>query len=360
MPVIMRADMGIVKTCIRIVSIIGMIISLRAHADEPAGNMEDSDVMEQEVADTEQGGDADSSPDKREAVQHFQIGVRDFDARDYKGALTSFQKAYDLNPSWKLFYNIGHCQAALKYYGLAVITFERYLAEGGDAVSEARRDEVLLELERMRKMVGDIEVVAPVGLDVFVDGIYRGVTPLPGPLSVSAGALHHIELREGDEVLLKVDRIVRGETRSEVMYEPRASIRELPVADATEPAPAGDNATVVTAIEPPPPPPLSRKRISSKMPFFIAAGSTVLLGGSTVALGVLVKRGKENMDSDSDAKTLNTMRIVGLGTLLGTAGAGITTVIIATMTDFKGPYRAAPVAVYATPSEGGLLISGSF
>jgi len=352
--------MGIAKTCVRIVSIIGMIISLRVHADESAGDTEDFDFQEQEVAGTENESEADSSSAKQEAIQHFQTGVRDFDARDFQGALTSFQRAYDLNPSWKLFYNIGHCQAALKHYGLAVITFERYLAEGGDAVSETRRDEVLLELERMRKMVGDIEVVAPVGLDVFVDGIYRGVTPLPGPLSVSAGALHHIELKEGDEVLLKVDRIVRGETRSEVMYEPRASIEELPATDATEPAPADDKATVVTTTPPPPPPSPGRKRISSKLPFFIAAGSTVLLGGSTVALGILVKRGKENMDSDSDAKTLNTMRIVGLGTLLGTAGAGITTVVLAVITDFKGPYRAAPVAFYATPSEGGLLISGSF
>jgi hypothetical protein len=350
--------MGIAKTCVRIVSIIGMIISLRVHADESAGDTEDFNFQEQEVGGTETESEADSSSARREAIQHFQTGVRDFDARDYQGALASFQRAYDLNPSWKLFYNIGHCQAALKYYGLAVITFERYLAEGGDAVSETRRDEVLLELERMRKMVGDIEVVAPVGLDVFVDGIYRGVTPLPGPLSVSAGALHHIELKENDEVLLKVDRIVRGETRSEVMYEPRASIEELPATDATEPAPAADKATVVTTTAPPPS--LSRKRISSKVPFFIAAGSTVLLGGSTVALGILVKRGKENMDSDSDAKTLNAMRIVGLGTLLGTAGAGITTIVLAAMTDFKGPYRAAPVAVYATPSEGGLLISGSF
>ena len=303
--------------------------------------------------DTADSGDLSS---KTQAIEYFKIGVSCFDEKDFKGALVSFQKAYDLNPSWKLFYNIAHCQAALKMYGLAVITFERYLAEGGDVVPESRRDEVLTELERMRPMVGDIEVAAPDGLDVYVDDIHRGTTPLPGPLSVSAGLLHQVDLVENGEKLLSVEKIVRGGTTAELVYDPYATI-DTPTSNSDQTS-TGNNSSS-TSRPSGGATPGSRKKLSLA-PFIVATGATVLLGGATATLAILVNRGKENMKSESDASKLNNLRKAGIGTLIGTAGAGITAAILAAFTDFKGNSGKSPVSFYATPSEGGLIISGSF
>ncbi|MBN2527976.1 MAG: tetratricopeptide repeat protein [Deltaproteobacteria bacterium] len=295
------------------------------------------------------------SSSKSDAIASFKRGVQSFDNKDFEGALAAFQKAFELNPSWKLLYNIAHCQAALKLYGLAVVTFERYLAEGGDNVPEVRRDEVLDELGRMRKMIGDIEIVAPEGVDVYVDDIHRGVTPLPAPVSVSAGRMHTIVLKENDEVLLTVEKIVRGETVSEVMYEPRKTLEE-PVASS----PAVDQEPPKVEMKFTAPVQTGRRKLSPA-PFWVAAGTTAVLGGATVALVVLVGNGKDNQSSKADADTLNTMRKIGIGTLFGTAGAGITAAILAAFTNFRGDRLSTPpVSVYGTPSEGGLVLLGSF
>lgn len=296
----------------------------------------------------------DSDPVKKaQAIEKFKEGVVFFDDKNFNGALNAFEAAYALNPSWKLFYNIGHCQAALKYYGLAVVSFERYLAEGGDAVGESRRGEVLFELERMRKMIGDIELVAPVGLDVYVDNIHRGVTPLPGVLAISAGLVHRIEIREGDVVLHSTERIVRGGSSSRIVFSGDSQDTTQDGGDSSADTTAGIVVTPMRGGG-------KNKRKLSPAPFFIASGATVLLGGGTIALAAFVHNKKDDVAIQSDADTLNTLRKVGIGTLLGTVGCGITAIVLAFVTDFKGERKASPVSFYGTPTEGGIVLSGRF
>ncbi|MBN2342865.1 MAG: tetratricopeptide repeat protein [Deltaproteobacteria bacterium] len=291
---------------------------------------------------------------KDEAIEHFKQGVTHFDSKNFEGALEHFEAAYGLNPSWKLFYNIAHCQAALKLYGMAVVTFERYLAEGGDQVPDARRDEVLAELERMRKMIGDIEVVAPDGLHVYVDNVHRGVTPLPGVICVSAGLVHRIELRENDAVLFDAERMVRGGGTARVEY----SLEAPPVPPSeNDTAAAGTNTEI--EVTSPPPTEKGRKKLSP-VPFIVASSATVLLGGATIALAAYVGSKNDDVASQDDADKLNTLRKVGIGTLAGTAAAGITAVILAVFTDFTGKPEEAPVSLYGTHEGGGIVVGGHF
>ena len=147
------------------------------------------------------------SPDSEKARVVFKQGVEHYEAGRHEKALEAFEEVDRLRPTWKIYFNIGQCRAILKHYGRAIEAFERYLAKGGDDVPSARRDEVLSELRRMREMVGALEVKAPSGALVIVDGEKRGRTPLPGRLKLVAGVNHTVVIKKGDDVLL--DRTVR-------------------------------------------------------------------------------------------------------------------------------------------------------
>ena len=173
---------------------------------------------------SQQKGKAAAKAEKqaeKQARASFQEAVEKFDAGDYEGAVALFRKAYELNPSWKIFYNIGQCEAALKRHGEALDAFEQYLSEGGDEVEVKRREEVLAEVARLRQMSGSIEIAAPEGATIWVGGVERGRAPLPGRIRVAAGVDHAVRVELDGEVLL--DRAVRvgGEENLLVDANPR-------------------------------------------------------------------------------------------------------------------------------------------
>ena len=142
----------------------------------------------------------EDQPDEAKAA--FEEGASLFSAGDFPAAAKAFRRAYEIKPSWRLLYNIGQSEAAAKRHGLAMDAFEKYLSQGGDDVDEARRVEVTAEVERLRTIVGTIEVTAPNDSLVEIDGIERGTTPLPGRLKVAAGVEHQVAVRKGGKVLL--------------------------------------------------------------------------------------------------------------------------------------------------------------
>jgi len=139
---------------------------------------------------------------KDEAREAFKQGVEHFEAGRFEAAVTAFRKAHGLNPSWRILYNIGQCEAALKRYGTAIEAFEAYLSEGGDEIGAERQDQVLKELERLRMKVGSVEINGPDGITVLIDGVGRGSTPLGVGVRVSAGVEHVLTLARGEEVVL--------------------------------------------------------------------------------------------------------------------------------------------------------------
>lgn len=131
----------------------------------------------------------------------FNEAVEHFNSERYAEADEAFRQAYRLKPSWKLLYNIGQCEAALKRYGRAYEAFESYLLKGGDDVPSDRQESVRQELSRLRDLSGELEVLGPDRAKVLVDDIERGTTPLPGRIRV-AGGLHQIQVIPGEETLL--------------------------------------------------------------------------------------------------------------------------------------------------------------
>jgi len=88
-----------------------------------------------------------NSTDSREA---FEEGVLLYKKGEYTKAAASFRESYHLMPNWKLFYNIGQCEAAAEHYVLAMEAFTKFLAKGGDEIDEERRKEVEGELNQLQ------------------------------------------------------------------------------------------------------------------------------------------------------------------------------------------------------------------
>jgi len=169
----------------------------------------------------------------QDAREMYSQGVELFEKGSYTEAAAAFRKAYELKPSWKIWFNIGQSEAAAKRYGLAWEAFEAYLVGGGDEIPDERKDYILTEIKRMQLLVGFVEVKAPEGIDVIVDTDLRGTTPLKGPIRISAGP-QKIVLRKGIDALLEKDISVIGGTSTVIEFE---LPEEKPAAAQAPPAP---------------------------------------------------------------------------------------------------------------------------
>jgi len=150
--------------------------------------------------------------DARAAKKAFRDATALYEKGEYAEAADEFKRAYELKPSWKLLYNIGQSEAAAKRHGIALETFEKYLAEGGDDIKKKRQKEVREEIKRLRDMVGSLDVRSPDGAVITVDGVERGVAPLAGHVLVAAGVSHHVAVTlEGEPVFEKAVKVTGGQ-----------------------------------------------------------------------------------------------------------------------------------------------------
>lgn len=185
---------------------------------------------------------ADTTDDAKAA---FEDGTQLFGQEKFAQAADAFRKAFHLKRSWKILFNIGQSEAAAKRFGLALEAFERYLAEGGDDVTSTRRDTVLDEVQRLRAMVGSLDIRAPDGAIISVDDVERGNIPLAGPLMVSAGVEHQVVVSFDGEKL--IDRVVRLSGGKSMLLEVEDIVEED---EDTEPPADLDPADPVEEVSP--------------------------------------------------------------------------------------------------------------
>jgi len=187
-------------------------------------------------------------PNAAEASKHFERGLTLVDDEDWSSALVEFQRAYDLDPNFRVLFDIGQCRYQLHDYPDALHAFQRYLSDGGDAVPPDRRSKVQADVELLKGRVATVRISSTAaGAQVSVDDAVVGTTPLADALLVSAG-VHRIVLRPpgGPEVTREVT--VAGEEHADVALDPVPTPAPVAgvasVADATPPAPAGDPSLV--------------------------------------------------------------------------------------------------------------------
>ncbi len=141
---------------------------------------------------------SDSGSNLEQARVHYERAIELYNEESFDAALVEIRRAYDLAPSYKMLFNIGHIQRARKDYVSALSAFERYLAQGKASITAARRAEVEKEISVLRTRVASLEIECPVsGATISIDDVNVGTTPLKGPLTVNPGRRKVVASKQG-------------------------------------------------------------------------------------------------------------------------------------------------------------------
>lgn len=267
---------------------------------------------------------------KGEARRHYDHCLELFNSEAYDAALVECEKAYQLAPSYKILYNVGLIDRELNDFASALKTFERYLAEGGADVPDARRAEVDKYVGQLKGLVANIDIrVNVAGADVTIDDVPVGKAPL-GRIRVNPGHRKITASRDGYAPVTKVVNISVGES-SDITLE---------LAGAN----AANKGGVIE------PPPESSGTNPWKTPAIASWTITAALGIGAGATG-FVALDKSNKLSDArsagpnqqdslnsqskDVKTFSILSDVFLGATV--VGAGISTWLTVKAATWKGP-----------------------
>ncbi len=151
---------------------------------------------------------------REEAKQRYLQGVDLFEEGDYQNALIAFKKSYELVPNFNVLYNIGQTYFQLQDYANALKTLGQYLEDGGKRIPASRRAEVEGDVDKLKSRVATVTIKVSVpGADVLVDDVKVGQSPLPGPVTVSAGRRRFDAQKQGFRGTQKVEDIAGQETK---------------------------------------------------------------------------------------------------------------------------------------------------
>lgn len=164
-------------------------------------------------------GGTQTPQQREEAKQRYLQGVDLFEEGDYQNALIAFKKSYELVPNFNVLYNIGQTYFQLQDYANALRTLSQYLEDGGKRIPASRRGEVEGDVEKLKSRVATVTIKVNVqGADVLVDDVKIGQSPLPGPVTVSAGRRRFDATKPGFRATPKVEEIA-GQESKEISLE---------------------------------------------------------------------------------------------------------------------------------------------
>lgn len=250
-----------------------------------------------------------------EARAHRDKGLKLFKDGAFEAALVEFERAYELAPTWRLHYNIALILRQMNDFAGALDRFERFLSEGGAEVPADRKKEVDKEIAALRGKVGAVRVAiegAPAGasVEIAIDEVPIGKTPLAKPIVVNPGKRRVTATREGLAPVTKLVTVAAGETIDVTIALP--SPTPTPLAKTAAPADA------------------PRASVSSSGPWIGlgVAGGLAIFGTVTgvLALGASSKLGdlrdgapSSRADLDAQARTVRAWSITTDVLFLGAA-----------------------------------------
>lgn len=148
-----------------------------------------------------------------EAKSRYLKGVELHDEGDYQAALIEFRRSYELVPNFNVLYNIGQEYFQLADYANALRTFQQYMDEGGRRIPPNRKETVERDIEKLKSRVATLNVNVNVqGAEVRIDDQLI-VTPIPGPVLVSAGKRRVEVSKQGYRTSSKTIEVAGQETR---------------------------------------------------------------------------------------------------------------------------------------------------
>ena len=126
---------------------------------------------------------------KEQARVRYDRGRELFANQAYAAALAEFLEARKIYPTWSATSWSAQCLKNLARFDEAFDMYAALLNDYGDKLPADAKQRALVEIESMRKLVGNIEIEGGVpGAAIFVDRQARGEYPLLKPLRVSAGS----------------------------------------------------------------------------------------------------------------------------------------------------------------------------
>ncbi len=129
---------------------------------------------------------------------------------DYAGALSKFRRAYESSHDARLLWNMAACEKNLRRYRRVLELVDRYLAEGGDALTADDREQAKRFQAAVKTLVAEVRIeVNEAGADVLVDDDSVGVSPVTEPVVVDMGQ-HRFRAKKSGFVEGVVTREVEG------------------------------------------------------------------------------------------------------------------------------------------------------
>ncbi|MCB9667617.1 MAG: hypothetical protein H6715_05845 [Myxococcales bacterium] len=178
-----------------------------------------------------------------QARQHFQEGVRKFDARDFDAALLEFKEAYRLKPHPSVLVNMANCYERLGKPVEAVEHFERYVEEAGKALSASEQREIKRTIARLNRSIGTLTLeVSPPSANVRINGQPMAREDAGGSMALAEGA-HVLEIDASGYLPERRQIVIRGKERTveTIALAPRPSnVPSVVTATSDEGAIAGE------------------------------------------------------------------------------------------------------------------------
>ncbi len=132
------------------------------------------------------------------AKAEYEAGRILFTDGDYAGAKLKFERAHELSGDARLMWNVAAADKNLRNYSKVIRALTRYLADGGDKLTETDRSDAQSLIDTMGSFVCKLDVTSePAGARVLVDGEEVGVTPFEAPLLVDQGTRTIRIVKEG-------------------------------------------------------------------------------------------------------------------------------------------------------------------
>ena len=223
-----------------------------------------------------------------EARTRFSRGVELYKEGDYRAAIIEFKRAYQLAPNFRVLFNLGQAHQELQDYAAALGAFERYLKDGGSEVAADRAELVENEIQKLRGRVAMLLVKVNVsGATVSVDDVSVGISPLDGPIRISAGR-RKVSVSKSGHQSASQNVELAGRDQKELSFE---------LTQTTSSAPAPVRA-------PAPNPRPKPKGMSTG--FWVGMGVTAAFAASAGVVGYAALRAKGDHDDKLD--TLGTSR----------------------------------------------------
>ncbi len=154
------------------------------------------------------------------------------------GALTEFQKAYELSKDPRLLFNMAIAERDMKRYSRAVELLGRELKEGSESLSDEEKKTAAEVLEGLKQYTAPLTITTnEPGATVLVDGREVGKSPLAEPVTVDVGE-RTITVRKQDFLDATSKVSISGGTAAKVdlKVEPAVKMGKLIVRGTGAPA----------------------------------------------------------------------------------------------------------------------------